>query len=73
MSEGRGSKGNLTVLQVQLSTAREELNILKQEDKEFLSLSSIRARMCTFCHVAGHTKTTNIQNTEQIYKSYSPR
>ena len=51
-------KENLTVLQVQLSTAKEELNILKQQDKEFLSLSSIRARMCTFCHVAGHTKTT---------------
>ena len=51
-------KDNLTVLQVQLSTAREELNILKQQDKDFLSLSSIRARMCTFCHVAGHTKTT---------------
>ena len=51
-------KENLTVLQVQLSTAREELNNLKQQDKEFLSLSSIQARMCTFCHVAGHTKTT---------------
>lgn len=32
---------NLTFLQVQLSTAREELNNLKQQDKEFLSLSSI--------------------------------
>ena len=51
-------KENLTVLQVQLSTAREELNNLKQQDKQFLSLSSIRARMCTVCHVAGHTKTT---------------
>ncbi|XP_068686090.1 uncharacterized protein [Montipora foliosa] len=50
-------KENLTALQVQLSTAREELNNLKQQDKEFVSLSSIRARMCTFCHVAGHTKT----------------
>ena len=51
-------KENLTVLRVQLSTAREELNNLKQQDKEFVLLSSIRARMCTFCHVAGHTKTT---------------
>ena len=51
-------KENLTVLQVKLSTAREELNNLKQQDKQFFSLSSIRARMCTFCHVAGHTKTT---------------
>jgi len=51
-------KENVTVLQVQLSTAREELNNLKQQDKQFLSLSSIRARMCTVCHVAGHTKTT---------------
>ena len=49
---------NLTVLQVQLSTAREELNNLKQQDKQFFSLCSIRARMCTVCHVAGHTKTT---------------
>ena len=51
-------KENLAVLQVQLSTAREELNNLKQQDKQFLSLSSIRTRMCTVCHVAGHTKTT---------------
>ena len=50
-------KENLTVLQVQLSTAREELNNLKQ-DKQFFSLCSIQARMCTVCHVAGHTKTT---------------
>ena len=34
-------KENLTVLQVQLSTAREELNNLKQQDKQFLLLSSI--------------------------------
>ena len=32
---------NLTVLQVQLSTAREELNNLKQQDKQFFSLCSI--------------------------------
>ena len=51
-------KENLTVLQVQLSTAREELNNVKEQDKQFLSLSSIRAHTCTVCHVAGHTKTT---------------
>ena len=51
-------KENLAVLQVQLSTAREELNNLKQQDKQFLLLSSIRTHMCTVCHVAGHTKTT---------------
>ena len=33
-------KENVTALQVQLSTAREELNNLKQQDKEFVSLSS---------------------------------
>ena len=47
---------NLTVLQVQLSTAREELKSLKQQ---FFSLCSIRACMCTVCDVAGHTKTTS--------------
>ena len=36
-------KENLTVLQVQLSTAREELDNLKQQDKQFLSLSSTNA------------------------------
>ena len=49
---------NLTVLQVQLSAAREELKNLKQQDEQFFSLCSIRAGMCTVCHVAGHTKTT---------------
>lgn len=56
-SEGR-TKWNLTVLQVQLSTAREELNNLKQQDQQFFLLCSIQARMCTVCHVTGHMKTT---------------
>ena len=51
-------KENLTVLQVQLSTAREELKNLKQQDKQFFSLWSIQARICTVCHVAGRKKTT---------------
>ena len=44
-------KENLTVLQVQLSTAREELNNLKQQEKQFSFVSSIQARtcMCTVC------------------------
>ena len=49
---------NFTVLQVQLSTAREELNNLKQQDQQFFLLCSIQARMCTVCHVTGHMKTT---------------
>ena len=34
---------NLTVLQVQLSTAGEEVNNLRQQDKQFSSVCSIRA------------------------------
>ena len=33
------------------------MNNLKQQDKQFFLLCSVRARMCTVCHVAGHTKT----------------
>ena len=40
-------KENLTVLQVQLSTAREELNNLKQQDKQFFSLCSICVQFAT--------------------------
>ena len=51
-------KENFTVLQVQLSTAREELSNLTKQDKQFLSMSSIRVCLCTVCHATGHTKTT---------------
>ena len=53
-------KENLTFLQVQLSTAREELNNLKHQEKQLSSLSSIRSRICTVFHVTGHTRTTCI-------------
>ena len=48
----------MTVLRIQISTAKEELEKLNQLDKTFMSLSTVRTRLCSLCHLTGHTKTT---------------
>ena len=48
----------LTVLQVQIVTAKEALQKLNQQQNEYVTLSSLRGRVCNNCHATGHTKTT---------------
>lgn len=48
----------LMILRIQITSAKEELAKLKEHDRNYLSLSAIRGRLCTVCHIAGHTKTT---------------
>ena len=49
---------NLTVLRVQVATAKEELGKLNQQGKEYMTLASLRGCVCNNCHATGHTKTT---------------
>ena len=50
-------KDNLTVLQVQIVTAKEALQKLNQQENEYVTLASLGGCMCNNCHATGHTKT----------------
>jgi len=49
---------NLQLLKVQLTSAKEEIQKLNDEQKQYLSLNEVRGRLCNNCHSPGHTKTT---------------
>ncbi|KAL9988280.1 hypothetical protein ACROYT_G002711 [Oculina patagonica] len=49
---------NLLVLEVQISSAGDELQKLKSEQEKLTPLAAIRRRICNRCHQTGHTKTT---------------
>ena len=51
-------KDSLTVLHVQIVTAKEALQKLNQLENEYVTLSSLRGGVCNNCHATGHTKTT---------------
>ncbi|KAL9979392.1 hypothetical protein ACROYT_G017048 [Oculina patagonica] len=51
-------KENLLVLEVQISSAVDELQKLKSEQEKLTPLAAIRGRICNRCHQTGHTKTT---------------
>ncbi|KAL9968278.1 hypothetical protein ACROYT_G026632 [Oculina patagonica] len=51
-------KENLLVLEVQISSAVDELQKLKSEQEKLTPLAAIRGRICNRCHQSGHTKTT---------------
>ena len=57
-SKQQEMKDSLTVLQVQIVTAKEALQKLNQQQNEYVTLSSLRGRVCNNCHATGHTKTT---------------
>ena len=43
---------------MQIVTAKEALQKLNQLENEYVTLSSLRGRVCNNCHATGHTKTT---------------
>ena len=45
---------NLTVLRVQVATAKEELEKLNQQAKTYKTLASLRSRVCNICPETGH-------------------
>lgn len=47
---------NLEVLKVQVASAKQELEKLNSESRQFQSLSDTRSRLCNNCHCSGHTK-----------------
>ena len=47
---------NVQILKVQVASAKEELEKLNCESRNFQSLSEIRGRLCNNCHCCGHTK-----------------
>lgn len=49
---------NLQLLKVQLASAKDEIQKLNDEQKQYQSLNQIRGRLCNNCHTPGHTKTT---------------
>ena len=51
-------RDNLTVLQVQIVTAKEALRKLNQLENEYATLSSLRGHVGNNCHATGHMKTT---------------
>ena len=57
-SKQKEMRDNLTVLQVQIVTAKEALRKLNQLENEYATLSSLRGHVGNNCHATGHTKTT---------------
>ena len=57
-SKQQEMKDSLTVLHVQIVTAKEALQKLNKLENEYVTLSSLRGRVCNNCHATGHTKTT---------------
>ena len=57
-SKQQEMKDSLTVLQVQIVTAKEALQKLNRLENEYVALSSLRGRVCNNSHATGHTKTT---------------
>ena len=51
-------KFSLTVLKVQVATAKEELQKLNQLENEYVTLASLPGRVCNDCRTTGHTKPT---------------
>ena len=51
-------KDSITALQVQIVTAKEELQKLNQLENEYMTLQRLQGRVCNNCHATGHTKTT---------------
>ena len=57
-SKQQEMKDSLTVLQVQIVTAKEALQNFNKLENDYVTLSSLRGRVCNNCHATGHTKTT---------------
>ena len=57
-SKQQEMKDSLTVLQVQIVTAKEALQKFNKLENDYVTLSSLRGRVCNNCHATGHTKTT---------------
>ena len=51
-------KFSVTVLKVQVATAKEELQKLNQLENEYMTLASLPGRVCNDCRTTGHTKPT---------------
>ena len=49
---------SVTVLKVQVATAKEELQKLNQLENEYMTLASLPGRVCNDCRTTGHTKPT---------------
>ena len=47
---------NLTVLLVQVATAKEELEELNQQARTYETLASLRSSVCNIRHESGHMK-----------------
>ena len=60
-------KDDVTVLQVQIVTAKEALQKLNQLENEYMTLSSLRGRVCNNYHATGNTKTTCAVLLVQIF------
>ena len=53
-SKQQEMRGSLTVLQVRIVTAKEALQKRNQLENEYVTLSSLRGRVCNNWHAAGH-------------------
>ena len=57
-SKQQEMKFSVTVLKVQVATAKEELQKLNQLENEYMTLASLPGRVCNDCRTTGHTKPT---------------
>ena len=57
-SKQQEMKFSVTVLKVQVATAKEELQKLNQLENEYVTLASLPGRVCNDCRTTGHTKPT---------------
>ena len=57
-SKQQEMKFSLTVLKVQVATAKEELQKLNQLANKYMTLASLPGRVCNDCRTTGHTKPT---------------
>jgi len=49
---------NVQLLEVQVKSATEHINSLKERYEHFQPLASLRQRLCSKCHTTGHSKST---------------
>ena len=49
---------NVQLLEVQVKSATEHINSLKERYEHFQPLASFRQRLCSKCHTTGHSKST---------------